>query len=332
MKTAILFIFLLSTLKIFAAYNIYIVDSYNINNFNWTVEINQGIENGLKSEGIEYNLTRDTIDAYKNTFDSEKKRIANKILKDINVKKPDLVICTDDDAFKYVGMKISTIPVIFNGVNDIRPYLIKGVIDSLEKPGHNITGVYQTIYYNKSIELLLTLKPDIKNIAVIGDGTTTSKAIINEFFQDSQNPLKIIDFVDSSNLSDWDKAFTKWNSIADAVFIVAANAIYDGSRLLNVDESHNFIRTHNKLPEITCWAYQVELGTLLSMTDDGLKQGYILAYMASEVLHGKKPGTIPITTPPTGIPAINTSRANELGIDIKTNILQQFTRTGYVYK
>jgi|GEM_PF-3984131 len=67
---------------------------------------------------------------------------------------PDIILLGDDNADNYIGNHYldSSIPIVFWGINGLP--LKYDLLDSLEKPGHNVTGVYQAGYHLDSIRFL----------------------------------------------------------------------------------------------------------------------------------------------------------------------------------
>ena len=99
-----------------------------------------------------------------------------KIMRELDAFAPDIVLLGDDNATNYVGNQYidGGTPVVFWGVNG-NP-LKYGLIDSIEHPGHNVTGVYQAGYLKEGVSWLTQLLPDVKTIAVLSDDSETGRA------------------------------------------------------------------------------------------------------------------------------------------------------------
>ncbi|MDH3600645.1 MAG: hypothetical protein OEU26_13505, partial [Candidatus Tectomicrobia bacterium] len=80
---------------------------------------------------------------------------------------PDLVLLGDDNAAHYIGNQLldAATPVVFWGINGLP--LKYGLVDSLDRPGHNVTGVWQSGYLRESLDLLHHLVPQAKTFAVL---------------------------------------------------------------------------------------------------------------------------------------------------------------------
>ncbi len=59
-------------------------------------------------------------------------------------------------------------PIVFAAVDDP---VAMGVIATLESSGNNVTGVTEFRDYKEEVDLLLTLKPDVKNVLLVYDPT-----------------------------------------------------------------------------------------------------------------------------------------------------------------
>ncbi len=319
---------------------LYIVDSYNPATFEWTRQINAGILAGLERggliEGENYQVVRDTIDAYVNATPSQMEAQGRRIFEDIQRRKPDLVLTTDDDALTWVGLKLKKIPVVFNGVNgDPRKYLASPQIESLEKPGHNITGAYQRTYFRQSLTLLKKLVPAARSFGVLTDKTTTSLTLVEVLKQiDTQElPMAWKETLVSEQFPKWQQALADWHGKVDAVYILSANAVKDGDgNLMTSDRALEWVAAHSRLPDTTLWAYQVRSGVLVSATDDGGKQGELSAVLALKILRGTNPGDLSITTPPNGVPALNLARAAALDIQVPQDLMALFIDQGVIFK
>jgi len=330
------FLLLLMTLAVrFAGADpprVFVVNSYDPETFLWTAEILRGLDIAFDEADLGEVRTMRTLDAYANPSEDRLTDIAAGILAEIRSERPDVVVCTDDDALRLVGMELTDVPVVFNGINAIDDYLGTDRIGSLFYPGANVTGVYQTIYFDESVDLLRQLRPRARTFAALADETTTGNALLRDLEQRAPSlSLDLVDRVNSSRLADWSAALERWSGTVDAVFVLSANRLYDGDRQMSEEEAHEWLFDNSDLPEMACWAYQIEGGLLVSATDDGENQGYYAGIKAVQILQGQTPGRISITAPPSGVPAVNVRRARRLGLTIPPNLLMQFRRNGEVF-
>ena len=318
---------------------IYIAHSYNPESFSWTAEEYDGILKGFELRGLmpgtDYEIVSETMDVLVKSSKEQMKSEAARILKDIAAKKPDLIMTTDDDAFKFVGLEITDIPIVFCGVNGIpNAYLVSPLLDSIEKPGHNVTGVYQTTYFVQSLEFVQQLSPDAKSFAVLTDETTTSYALMKDLqTQKASLPLEMKDILVSKEFSDWQTNVREWQNSVDAIFVLSANSVHDGAgNVMAQDDVVKWIAENSSLPDTAPWALQVAAGILVSASDSGELQGVHSAFLATEILNGADPGNLPIVTPPNGVPVLNGTRAEKLPIELSADLLTIFIDVGEIFE
>jgi len=317
---------------------VYIVNSYNPETFEWTKEEVAGIISGFEKKGmkkdVNYEIITDNMDALVKSSEKEMKKEADRILKDIKNKQPDIVITTDDDAFNWVGLEIDNIPVIFNGVNGIPlKYLTSPRLDSIEKPGHNITGVYQTTYFKQSLDLLKNFYPEAKTFAVITDKLTTSMALMEDIEKQKEHlPMQMKDSLLSEKFSEWKEKILEWQEKVDCLFVFSNNAVKDiNGQNMSPKSVVDWLVENSRLPDTAPWAYQVKDGIFVSASDSGEEQGIHAAFMAAEVLNGAAPGSLSIITPPKGVPVINENRAKKLKTNIPEGALLNFIEFGEIF-
>ena len=319
---------------------LYLVNSYDPKNFNWTRDviggIVQGLANGGLNQGIDYQMVNETIDALNHTPPEQMQIQANRILADIRARKPDLVLTTDDDALARVGLALDDVPVVFNGVNgDPRRYLTSARIDSIEHPGHNLTGVYQTTYYRQSLMLIKKLAPSANTFATITDKSTTGQTLLESLraVDNALLPLQWKDSLESDQFAQWKEKIKAWQNQVDVVFLLSANTVLDqqGKRM-TMKQVIEWTAANSVLPDTACWTEQVQDGILVSATDDGAQQGRISAALALKILQGADPGELPISTPPNGVPALNLARARSLGISPPQDLMSLLIENGVIFK
>ena len=319
---------------------VYVATSYDPERFAWTRDVVGGIvqgfaDGGLK-QGVDYQMVSKTMAVLTHKTPEQMEVQANQILADIRDRKPDLVITADDDALKWVGLKLDDMPVVFNGVNgNPGRYLSSDKIDSLEKPGHNLTGVYQTTYYKQSLLLAKKLVPSARTFATITDKTTTGNTLLETLktVDSASLPLQWKESFVSDQFSQWEEKIKAWQDQVDVVLMLCANAVLDrqGNRM-TMKQAIDWIAAHSTLPDTACWTEQVRDGILVSATDDGAQQGRFSAALALKILQGAVPGELSILTPPNGVPALNLTRAKKLTISPSRELMSMFIENGVIFK
>ena len=136
--------------------------------------------------------------------------------------KPDLIFLGDDNAAGYIGNQFldTEIPVVFWGVN--KTPVKYGLVDSLDRPGHNVTGVVQTGYYAESLKLLKAIVPGVKTFAILNDQTSSGRAhykAIEHLVRKGTIPLKLIERISTDRYDVWKRKAMELQKKVDAFFI-----------------------------------------------------------------------------------------------------------------
>jgi len=243
------------------------------------------------------------------------------ILKEAKKFKPALVLLGDDNAANYIGnLYIDTrIPVVFWGINGLP--LKYGLIDSIEKPGHNVTGLYQAGYLKENVEYLKKLVPSIETFAILSDDSPTGRSKAKELEKlaaEGKLPAKLVATVVTNSLSEWKSKALRLQKEVDAFFVLNHNTIKDdhGNPVDQLKIGAWYLRNIKK-PDCAHEKQFAKEGILLVVDDSGFKQGYEAVKTAYQILEkGKNPDNIPVRAPERGPIIVNRQRAKMLGIDI----------------
>ncbi|MCB1858161.1 MAG: hypothetical protein KDI63_07810 [Gammaproteobacteria bacterium] len=245
-----------------------------------------------------------------------------RIVKEIEDFHPDLVLLGDDNAANYIGNQLldTDIPVVFWGINGLP--LKYGLIDSMERPGHNITGVWQTGYYRESLELLHRLVPMAKTFAVLACDSVTARPKVKQIvaLANSGNlPLTLSAVVQTNSYEEFRKRTLELAESVDAFFVLNHDTLRNGQGdHVDMLDVGRWYLTNIRKPEASHEDQFVREGMLLAANDSGYNQGYAAFEMAHKILaHGYSPALMRPESPPRGPYMVNRRRAEMLGIDLK---------------
>jgi ABC-type uncharacterized transport system substrate-binding protein len=248
-----------------------------------------------------------------------------RIIGDLNSFAPDIVLTGDDNATNYIGNYYidSKTPMVFWGINGSP--MKYGLLDSLNKPGRNITGVYQADYLKECIIFLNNLLPKVKTITLLSDDSVSSRAKIKKLRRlnsSGELPIEIVTTIVTNNLNQWKTQTLDAAKYTDAFFMLNHNTLKDakGRPVNEMEIGAWYLRNINK-PEISYEEHFIVEGMLAAVSDSGVKQGYQAMELAIQILEGKDPGKIAVTAPSRGDYVVNKERAKMLGIyhSIKSN-------------
>lgn len=323
---------------------IMIVSSYH-REYLWT----QGTNDGVCAAFLEFGFldNRDQIKEYtKNDFVESSKAVIKKawmdskrknskaeigkefsrIIKEIETFRPDIILLGDDNAADYIGNQYldSGTPMVFWGINGLP--LKYGIIDSLENPGHNITGVYQRGYHLECFQYLQKIVPGIKTIAVLSDDSPTGRAHakrLERYAAEGTLSVEIKEIVITNSYEKWQAKALELQPEVDAFYISTHNTLEDdkGGHIDYLKVAAWYLRNIKK-PCTTPARFFVEEGFFSTVEDSAFKQGYEAARIADRILSKKEnPAEIAVYFPEQGPFIVNRQRAKMLGLEeiIKKN-------------
>lgn len=256
----------------------------------------------------------------KNSF-KEIAKTTVQILNSIETFQPDLVMLGDDNAANYIGNQLldTSIPVVFWGINGLP--LKYGLVESMDSPGHNITGVWQVGYLKESLEFLTKLKPGVESFAILACDSETTRPRIKQIVNLAKNgklPLKLVDTVMTNSFSEFKTRTLELASVVDAFFMLNHDTLQNeaGEHLDMLEVGRWYLQNISK-PEVAPEAQFVREGMLASASDSGYNQSYRAFEMAYDILEqGLNPSRMRTVTPQQGPLIVNRIRAENLGISL----------------
>ena len=320
-------------------YRLFVVSSYH-REYLWSQDTQKGVCAGLlefgfldnKSQADEFTAKDAVSSAHavvrKTWMDTKRKHTRPEIaatvvnvVNEIHDFAPDLILLGDDNAANFIGNQFvdSSVAVVFWGVDGLP--LKYGLLDSLEKPGHNVTGVYQAGYPAESLAFLTRVVPGIKTFAVLSDDSETGRSKAKDLRELQRKgglaaELKTVVITDS--YADWRAQALRLQKQVDAFFVVNHNSLRDdaGRCVDQLEAGHWYLR-NIRIPECGEEKQFVQEGMLCVCDDSGFNQGYEAVKLAHRILHlHESPAAITVTAPRRGPFIVNRERASMLGLTL----------------
>lgn len=318
-------------------HRIFVVSSYH-REYLWCQDTQKGLCAGLREQGFLDNaeqaagfaqtdhleasscvLKRAWMDTKRKNSKGEIAAAVDRIMAELSEFAPDLVLLGDDNAANYIGNQLvdTKTPVVFWGVNGLP--LRYGLLDSLAKPGHNVTGVYQSGYLRESLEFLQRIVPGVKTFAVLSDDSETGRAkakTLESLHKAGKLPLALVESVVTNRLEEWQSAALRLQDRVDAFFVTNHNSVKDQSgRVVDPLEIGAWYLRHIRIPECTDEKQFAQEGMLCACDDSGYRQGYEAMRLVGRILRqGERPEGIEVKAPSRGPFMVNRARARMLGI------------------
>ncbi len=218
-----------------------------------------------------------------------------------------------------------TIPIVMvAGVDSVAA----GIVDSLARPGGNITGL-NTLgrdLSGKRIQLLTEVVPQLSKIGVLRDADSKNTANRIKEYESAGRALKV-------NVQS--VAVRGANPDIEGAIQSAAKG---GANALITITNGNLIRhqrrigelaIENRLPSIFEGHTWVEQGGLMSYSANDLEAFRRAAFYIDKILKGAKPADLPVEQPTKFELVINLKTAKQLGLTIPSSI---FAKTDRVIK
>lgn len=295
-----------TTSDAFLGKKIMYVDSYH-EGYEWSDGITSGVRSVLDDTGIELRIIR--MDTKRNPAEAFKAAGGEKARQEIEAFRPDVLIVSDDNAFKYIVQKFymnAALPVVFCGLNwDASTY---------DAPYKNTTGMVEVSLTTRIIDhLRLYAKGD--RLGYLSAETETEHKNLEWY-----KKLFGLNFTKEyfvKDMASWKKAFSALQQETDLVIFENNAGILDWDNA----EAAAYAKEHSRVPVGTTNPWTMP-ESLLGITKVPEEQGIWSAKTALAILAGARPDTIPLVTNKQGRLIVNLTIAEELGIVVAPDVLK----------
>lgn len=203
------------------------------------------------------------------------------------------------------------IPVVFAPVFDP---VASGIVQSLVKPGGNLTGIKVGGNSGKALEWLLKIAPGIKNISVpFNSGNKATVQSLQELQQAADKIGVILAVHEVSNEKELFHLFENLPGETDALWLLNSHFL--------VKHTNLFVDTaiKHKLP-FGSNTSQNDVGVMVTYGQNAFRTGELAAALAHAIFQGISPVSLPVENTDFFL-CINLKTANSIGIDISDDIL-----------
>jgi len=256
----------------------------------WTDNINKGIRSIFDEKG-NTELHFEYLDSKRNTDSLYLGKLYDLYKTKYHDIPFDVIIAVDNNALNFLlelrDEFYKDIPVVFCGINQFSDAIIEGL--------HGITGVTEETDFKATIELILKLHPNIKELVIINDNRTlTAKIIarhINEFWPLLQTEVRprFLSAVNHSKLLNHIKQLNDSSVLLLTVF----SADREG-RYISYHENIEMINEITPIPVYSGWEFYLNKGIVGGVLTSGFEQGQLAAGMALQIMQGQSADSIPI--------------------------------------
>jgi len=230
-------------------------------------------------------------------------------------RKVDVILAASLPAVNAARSATTTTPIVALDLES-DPVTI-GLIDSLSRPGGQVTGIFLDFpdFSKKWLELLREAIPKLSSIAILWDPATGPVQIksVENAAKELKVKVEIMEVPGISNLDD--SIFTASGKGVDAILmlssaVIGANQEYIAGLTLGL-----------RLPAVTLFPDFARRGGLMAYGVNPVNIFRQSAPIVAKVLRGSKPSEVPAELPTKFELVVNLKTAKRLGIVFPTSIL-----------
>ena len=229
---------------------------------------------------------------------------------------PQVIVAYGTAAARALKAATSTIPIVVVAANDL---LGSGIVQSLARPGGNITGLslIDVDVSGKQLDLLRIVLPRLSRVAVLINPGNGANLLVQRQLERSASRLGIeVVPADAETSEEIDHAFESAAQRGAGGVIVAADDFLAGQ---GVQIARAGLR--QRLATISVYQDHVAAGCLMSYGQNVADFHRQAARYVDRILKGATPGDLPVEQPTKFEFTINIKTATVLGLDLPRALL-----------
>ena len=214
-----------------------------------------------------------------------------------------------------------TIPIVF--LSAVDP-VAAGLVDSLARPGGNLTGLthFAPALAGKRLELLKETIPKLSRVAVLWEPGNPGAEQIWKESQLAATGLGLqLYSMEVTSADQFEDAFQEARKEGCTALAVTQSSLLHSDRGRIAD-----LAIKNRLPAIYSASRFVRSGGLMSYETNRVEQYRRAATYVDKILKGARPSDLPVEGPTKFELIINLKTAKQLGITIPSEVLYQATK------
>jgi putative tryptophan/tyrosine transport system substrate-binding protein len=230
--------------------------------------------------------------------------------------KVDIFLTSSNAAALAAKNATKTIPIVFLGAGD--PVAL-GLVDSLARPGGNLTGTTSIaeVLAGKRLEILKETIPKLSSVAVLWNPRAPESAQQWKESQLSSRELGLqLYSMEVSSADKYESVFKEATKARSAALAVTHHSLATTNRKRIVE-----LAAKVRLPAIYSREDYVDDGGLMSYGADRAEPYRRAAWMIDKILKGANPADLPVEQPTKYELVINLKTAKQIGLTIPPNML-----------
>ena len=236
-------------------------------------------------------------------------------------RKPAVIVTRGTPESLALKKATSSVPIVFYSVTDP---VGAGLVESLARPGSNITGFsgIEAVLAGKRLELLKEVVPKLSRVAVLWNPNDMSSA---QQWKEAQGSAQELDLqlhsMEVGSAGQYEEAFRAAITARSSALFVIAGSLEDTNAKRISD-----LALRNRLATIYPRDTFVTTGGLMSYGSALGEPIKRVASMVDKILKGTKPADIPVEQAKKFTLVLNLKTAKQIGLTIPPNVLARADR------
>lgn len=273
-------------------HRILVLNSYHIG-MTWEDRLNEGMVAALR----ESTLSFDIFIEYMDTERLPRKRLFPHLVSLYAEKyttSPDIILATDDNAVDFLLAHRDTlfpgVPVVFSGLNTAKKEHRVQV--------EGFTGLTESVDVKCTLDLIIKLHPDVKQVIAIADATIGSQVRLQHYRDVASEIAKHTPHVTFSDFANWtfSELIEQLKTLPSHTALLYLSANRDRNGDLPPPAGSLTVLTNNSTaPIYTLWqSHGIGDGAIGGFVADGVVHGRLMGEYAVRVLQGESVNDLPI--------------------------------------
>jgi putative ABC transport system substrate-binding protein len=238
------------------------------------------------------------------------------LAKELIREKVEIIVASGGPAARSAKEATRTIPIVFATSGEP---VESGYVDSLARPGGNMTGMSWLSFelVGKRLEVLKEAAPRVTRVAILSNPQHPGEQReLRETQRAARAMGMILEYHQTRTSAEFDAAY-------DAISKQNVNGLLvfpEGVTLANRQRIIDFAAQH-RLPSMLGWKEFVEAGGLMAYGPNRADSFRRIAAYVDKILKGRKPADLPVELPKKFELVFNLTTAKQIGLTIPPSVL-----------
>jgi putative ABC transport system substrate-binding protein len=226
----------------------------------------------------------------------------------------DLILAIATPSAQAAANVVKDIPILITAVTDP---VEAGVVESMERPGRNVTGTTDMNPVGRQLELIREFIPDLSNLGILYNPGEVNSVVQVDIAKEKAEEMGVTIYEGTvSNSSEVSLAVSSLVDKVDAIYVPTDNIIV--SALPTVLQNANA----KNIPVFASENNSVEQGAIATVGIDYYELGKQTGKMAARILEGADPAETPVESSKELKLYINKTAADNINLEVPADLLE----------